>query len=186
MGDEIMVMAGDPVNGFRLIGPINTDSEALVALTDRVLKHDTWWYLHPTTVAGELTEYGIIDEYPELLAPPTTVLCVRDPDSSNEFTIEGPDRPRIIDVDLGYAALNDFEEFSQWADTLPEESVIRSQMEEIVELNLDRYGPSWAGSREWLAFRAAALTGGIEVPVDPTEIRNAAELHELLRAVLET
>jgi len=43
----------------------------------------------------------------------TVVICVRDPDASNEYEVFGGE-VTIIDVDLGYADLRDREEFADW------------------------------------------------------------------------
>jgi hypothetical protein len=43
----------------------------------------------------------------------TVVICVRDPDASNEYRVFGDD-VEIIDVDLGYADLSDPEEWAEW------------------------------------------------------------------------
>jgi hypothetical protein len=43
------------------------------------------------------------------------VICVRDPDASNDFTVIGGE-VRVIDLDLGRADLSDREEFEDWFD----------------------------------------------------------------------
>lgn len=43
----------------------------------------------------------------------TVVICVRDPDASNDYAVFGGD-VTIIDVDLGYADLSDPEEWAEW------------------------------------------------------------------------
>lgn len=47
----------------------------------------------------------------------TVIICVRDPDASNEFFVhETP--TQIIDVDFGRADLRDPDEFEEWATSL--------------------------------------------------------------------
>lgn len=48
----------------------------------------------------------------------TYVICVRDPDESNEFTVVGDANVEVIDIDLGYADLNEEFEFLSWASNL--------------------------------------------------------------------
>lgn len=70
-------------------------------------------------------------------------LCVRDPDASNDFVQEwlpaNEDIEPIIDMDLGYAELSDWEEFHGWAgshlstwNALPVNSTIRERIQRIV------------------------------------------------------
>lgn len=51
----------------------------------------------------------------------TVVICVRDPDASNDYRVFGED-VEIIDVDLGYMDLEDPAEFAEWADGHYEEA----------------------------------------------------------------
>lgn len=52
------------------------------------------------------------------------IICLRDPDSSNEFLTftKGSHEPRIIDVDFGRADLRDPEEFAEWKASLLDEA----------------------------------------------------------------
>jgi hypothetical protein len=45
---------------------------------------------------------------------PAVVVCVRDPDASNEYEVFGANEPTIIDIDCGYSDLSDPEEFAGW------------------------------------------------------------------------
>jgi hypothetical protein len=47
----------------------------------------------------------------------TYVIVVRDPDYENEFTIVGPARVRVIEIDLGRADLSDPDELAAWLDS---------------------------------------------------------------------
>lgn len=87
---------------------------------------------------------GALDDdyvwFGKAIEKPTTVLCVRDPDASNEFTIDGDGGAvHVIDVDLGRADLFFWQEFGPWANrhlteaaSLPEDSSIRQRIEAIV------------------------------------------------------
>jgi hypothetical protein len=46
---------------------------------------------------------------------PPTVVVIRDPDASNDFTVFGGD-VEIHDMDLGYMCLNDPDEYLEWAE----------------------------------------------------------------------
>jgi hypothetical protein len=44
----------------------------------------------------------------------TVVICLRDPDSKNEFRVFGEPTPIIIDVDYGYLDLRNPTEYAEW------------------------------------------------------------------------
>ena len=46
----------------------------------------------------------------------TIVICMRDPDASNEYRVFGGE-VAILDIDYGYADLRDPGEFAEWADS---------------------------------------------------------------------
>lgn len=73
------------------------------------------------------------------MTEPVVIVCVRDPDSPNSFTVYGEPKPTIIDVDLGYADLSDAQEFTRWAENqvaaagaLPREHPARVQLLDVV------------------------------------------------------
>lgn len=68
----------------------------------------------------ELAAEGLIDDAEDsgwtYGTEPVVVVCVRDPDFSNDFTVFGAPAPTIVDLDLGYMDLGWPEEFIEWAD----------------------------------------------------------------------
>lgn len=81
------------------------------------------------------------------------VLCVRDPDESNEFTIYPADADvDIIDVDLGRADLSDWNEFVEWASSQFDAVEVApahlgEEIEGIVWAIFERYEAGWALER---------------------------------------
>jgi hypothetical protein len=81
-------------------------------------------------------------------AEPVVIICVRDPDASNDFTVYGAPEPTIIDVDLGYMNLDDPVEFMEWLEdliartrTLPEGHPAGDQLREIALEAIERHHP---------------------------------------------
>lgn len=48
------------------------------------------------------------------------VTCLRDPDAATEFVVDGPG-VTIVDIDLGYADLDDPNEMADWLDSAHED-----------------------------------------------------------------
>lgn len=48
---------------------------------------------------------------------PVVVVCVRDPDASNDFTVFGGVEVEVVDVDLGRSDLSNDEEFAEWRES---------------------------------------------------------------------
>ena len=52
----VMIMYGDPVGGFKIVGPVVPNSYEIERITDEVLFDETWWYV--TIIdAGNLIAY---------------------------------------------------------------------------------------------------------------------------------
>lgn len=92
-------------------GDIERGSESHIFTA--IKKIDAW-------LATAQPDGGLLDPIRKALADLTPqrtgiVVCVRDPDASNDYRTFGCD-PEIIDVDLGYHDLRDPEEFRGWAE----------------------------------------------------------------------
>jgi hypothetical protein len=105
----------------------------------------------------QVTEYELADAKgrPE---PVAYVICYRDPDSSNEFSVHGAP-VETIDVDYGRSDLRDRDEFEEWA-----------------ESHMSHAGELFLRGTEAAVLAAAAL---VEAVAEARENYGHAELVEL-------
>ena len=101
------------------------------------------------------------------MSEPVVIVCVRDPDASNSFTVYGEPEPVIIDVDLGYADLTDVEEFLDWSESqvakagsVRRDHPARTQLLEVVDdMRGTHHAASWPDLDALLVHLADRLDG---------------------------
>jgi hypothetical protein len=57
--EPLVLVYGNPADGFRFVGPVVANDPALEAMTDIALKDDYWWYVHLKPLDQALRENGI-------------------------------------------------------------------------------------------------------------------------------
>lgn len=60
---QVIIVTGNPVDGFRFIGPVTPDTVEAEHITDEVLRGQDWWYApieDPRHVTGQRNALGTV------------------------------------------------------------------------------------------------------------------------------